>query len=175
MGLWTFSGRLRTLIGGLGSFRGGRQVPGRPGDATVMPLRGYALGLALSALVGLSGCAISASTSAVLDSSLASSASPSREVRAAAYHDDIRDLTASHVATGGSFQAFQRQLGDLARKHGISDWEEETATYTAIGHGLAKAGADGAALDAYTRELAVPDSDGARAIRAAYAGERLAR
>jgi hypothetical protein len=140
-----------------------------------MGLRGYALGLALPALVGLSGCAITGSTSAVLDSSLASSASPSREVRAAAYHDDIRDLTAAHVATGGSFEAFQRQLGDLARKHGISDWEEEPATYAAIGHGLAKACADGAALDTYTRELAGPDADRAGAIRAAYADERFAR
>jgi hypothetical protein len=148
--------------------------PRDAGDVTVMGLRGYALGLALSAL-GLSGCAITASTSAVLGSSLASSASPSREVRAAAYHDDIRDVTASHVVTGGSFAAFQRRLGDLARKHGISDWEEEPATYTAIGHGLAKAGADGAALDTYTRELAGADTDRVRAIRAAYAGGRLVR
>ena len=140
-----------------------------------MGLRAHALGLALAALVGLSGCAFTASTSAVLDSSLASSASPSREVRAAAYHDDICDLTAAHVATGGSFLAFQRQLGDLARKHGISDWEEEPATYAAIGHGLAKAGADGAALDAYTGELAGLDDERARAIRSAYAGEPLAR
>jgi hypothetical protein len=137
--------------------------------------RGHALGLALAALVGASGCAFTASTSAVLDSSLASSASPSREVRAAAYHEDIRELTAAYVSTGGSFPAFQRHLGDVARKHGISDWEEEPATYEAIGHGLAKAGADGAALDAYTRELAGPDADRARAIRAAHAGERLTR
>lgn len=140
-----------------------------------MGLRAFALGLALPALVGLSGCAFTASTSAVLDSSLASSASPSREVRAAAYHDDIRDLTAAHVAAGGSFPAFQRHLGDLARKHGISDWEEEPATYAAIGHGLAKAGADGAALDAYTGELVGSDADRAHVIRAAYSDERLKR
>lgn len=123
-------------------------------------------------LAALSGCSVTASTSAFLDSSLASSASSSPEVRESGYHEDVRDLTAAHAATGGPFEAFQRHLGDLARKHGISDWEEMPITYAGIGHGLAKAQADAAALETYTRELAGSDTGKALAIRAAYAAER---
>jgi len=75
------------------------------------------------------GCSTSASSSASSDSSSASSASASPESREDAYRDDVRDLTVAHVKAGGPLEAYQRQLGDLARRHGISDWDNHLATY----------------------------------------------
>ncbi len=56
-----------------------------------------------------------------------------------AYRDDVRDLTAAYAAAHRDLGAFERELGALARRHGISDWEADDTTYTAIGAGLRRA------------------------------------
>lgn len=127
--------------------------------------------LAMAALLLLTasfGCSMSTSSSGSFESSSASSASSSPESKEATYRNDVRDLTAAYAGVGGSLEAFQRQLGDLARKHGISNWEESPVTYDGIGRGLGKARVGPTELDRYTRDLAGPDAAKAKAIQDGY-------
>ena len=131
-------------------------------------LHGPALSLACLALLSaFAGCS-TATFSASSDSSSASSASLSPQRRESAYRDDVRDLTAVHVRAGGVFEALQRLLGDLARRHGISDWEDAPATYEGIGLGLGKAKVKAAELDAYAVRLGGLDAEKVALLRHGY-------
>jgi len=67
------------------------------------------------------------------------SSSPSGE-SSSAYQHDVTDYTAKFAASEGNAQSFQRDLSAIAEGHGVTDWEQDDATYLAIGRGLAKAG-----------------------------------
>ena len=133
------------------------------------------------ALVSLGplGCSISTSPSdssesssdasgSLSDSSGSSSGSSSPEGKQAAYRDDVRDYTAAYVKSGGRIADFDKKLGQLARSRGITNWEENMATYEGIGRGLAKAGVDGVELDTYVRNLAGGDPKKVAAIQKGY-------
>ena len=133
------------------------------------------------ALVSLGplGCSISTSPSdssesssdssgSFSDSSASSSGSSSPESKEAAYRDDVRDYTAAYVKSGGRIADFDRKLGELARSRGITNWEENMATYEGIGRGLGKAGVDGVELDTYVRNLAGGDPKKVAAIHKGY-------
>ncbi|HVQ76222.1 MAG TPA: hypothetical protein VMT79_11885, partial [Candidatus Binatia bacterium] len=66
------------------------------------------------------------------DSSASSSGSSSPESKEKAYRDDARDYAEAYVKSGGQFDAFQRRLGEIARKHDITNWEDNQATYVGI-------------------------------------------
>jgi hypothetical protein len=109
----------------------------------------------LCSVVALAGCSISASSESIsksvsspFTSSSASSASSSPEN---AYRADVRDFTAAHVKAGGSAQALRGEIGKLAQKHGITDWERSEDTYRAVGEGLAKAGYKPVEVDAFAK------------------------
>ena len=58
-----------------------------------------------------------------------------------AYLEDVRVLTANLAADPGDDpDAFLREIGRVAASHGVADWEQEAATYHAIGAGLFDAG-----------------------------------
>ena len=98
----------------------------------------------LSILALLAGCSFSYSSGTSSDSSKSSSASsggsetdPKDAKRT--FMGDVSAYTSS-AAKGDDAQAYLRELGGIAERNGITDWERDTATYNAIGTGLRRAG-----------------------------------
>ncbi len=95
----------------------------------------------------LAGCSLSYSSGASSDSSKSSSnsstsSSPSdtdQKDAKTAYKSDVSAYTTS-AAKGGNAEDYMRELGSIAKRHAITDWERDTATYNAIGSGLRRAG-----------------------------------
>jgi hypothetical protein len=116
-------------------------------------------------LLALQGCSISKSSS---DSSASSSASSSPPSKESLYRDDVRDYTAAYVKSGGQIADFNAKVSQLAQARGITNWEENMATYEGIGQGLAKAGVSGVAFDTYVTNLSRDDPNKAAAIRKGY-------
>ena len=65
----------------------------------------------------------------------------------------MTDYTAKFAASDGDVQSFQRDLSAIAEDHGVTDWEQDDATYLAIGSGLAKAGVSGERYQLLSVEL----------------------
>lgn len=132
--------------------------------------------LLLVAVMALSvGCSLSASSESSSDSSSASSessskssASSSPESKESAYRDDVRDYTEAYVKSGGQFDAFQKRLGELAKKHDITNWEDSMATYEGVGAGLGRARVNQVQVDAYKQNLGKDDPRKMEAIQKAY-------
>jgi len=122
------------------------------------------------------GCSLSKSSSdssgSASDSSASSSASSSPASKESLYRDDVRDYTAAYVKSGGRIADFNQKVGELAKARGITNWEDNMATYEGIGQGLAKAGASGVELDTYITNLAGGDKNKAAAIRKGYESAR---
>jgi len=153
-------------------------------QGAVMRLRPVVPPLAL--LVGALGCSISASSwslskssesvsnsSGSVSGSLESSSNslrggPSESERA--YEDAVAERTAAYVATGGSIEAFQSSLAQIARDHGVSDWESSRATWVGVGQGLARARVTGGSYDAFVSSLAGDDARKRSAIEEGYRG-----
>ncbi len=99
----------------------------------------------------LAGCSFSYSSGASSDSSATSSDSSKSSSASSggsetepkdakeAYMSDVSAYTTG-AAKGDDPEAYLRELGDIAQRHGITDWERDTATYNAIGTGLRRAG-----------------------------------
>ena len=90
------------------------------------------------------GCSVyysSESSMKALTSPSHSSASSSGgdEEEKEAYRDDVRDFTAAYAAKHADLDGFESGLANVARRHGITNWEAEDATYTAVGAGLKRA------------------------------------
>ncbi len=105
----------------------------------------------LSILFLLAGCSFSYSSGTSSDSSGASSDSSKSSSASSggsetdpkdaksAYMGDVSAYTTS-AAKGDDAQAYLGELGSIAERNGITDWERDTATYNAIGTGLRRAG-----------------------------------
>ena len=131
--------------------------------------------LAVLTAIPLAGCSISVSSwslsKSVRSSSHSSDSSSSSSPGAAerAYREDVRDYTHAWAKSGGSdFRAFQADLAKLAADHGVSNWQENLGTYTAIGEGLGDAKVSEAALLAYKQTLSGRDQQKADAIQQGY-------
>lgn len=98
------------------------------------------------------GCSFSASSKSSSDSSGSSSGSSSPGD--SAYLDDVRSTTEAYAKSGGPFEAYQKKLGDLAKQHGITNWEENLAAYVAVGEGLGEAKASPGLVEAFKDKLA---------------------
>ena len=81
-------------------------------------------------------------------------------------------LHRAYVKSGGRIEEFKRRLGELAKERGITDWEENMATYEGIGRGLGKAKASQVELETYTTNLAGGDPKKAKAIKDGYDAEK---
>jgi hypothetical protein len=132
--------------------------------------------LAALLIAPLVGCLISASSTSLSKSSRSSSNSSSSSSPGAAeraYREDVSDYTRAYAKSGGGdFRTFQGDLAKLAEKHGITNWEANPATYTAIGEGLGRAEVSDAELMAYKRNLSAGDPDKAKAIQTGYDSAR---
>lgn len=90
----------------------------------------------------LSGCSISYSFGKSSDSvsSISDSSSPSDDDEKTAYSQDVRELTVAYSRSGDRPEEYMREIGHIARIHGITNWEQQETTYVAIGEGLRRAG-----------------------------------
>ncbi len=112
-----------------------------------------ALGVSLAVLVGCSSLSESSKSASTLVSSpitsLWGSSSPT-----GAYQDDVRAFTAAHVQSGGDAAGLLREIGSIAEDHGVTDWENNAATYRGVGEGLARARYRQLEVDAFKKNLA---------------------
>ena len=92
--------------------------------------------------------------------SRSSSSSSGDEEKKEAYRDDVRDFTAAWAGRRGNLDGFTAGLSEVARRHGVTDWEADDATYGAIGAGLKRAQVSDAE---YARYEAAVGATGARA------------
>ena len=137
-----------------------------------MRSHGTMLLLAALAVVPLASCSLSDSaislSKSVGSSSDSSSSSSPAEVESS-YGDDVADYTRAYAQSHrGDFDGFQADLAHLAKEHGITNWEENPGTYTAIGRGLRNANVSEAELMAYERNLSGGDPVKADAIQRGY-------
>ena len=117
--------------------------------------------LLVVALLVTTGCSLSASSESFGASSDSSnsSASSSRSSggRKSAYRDDVRSYTAAYVKSGGSLEAFEKKLGEVARRHGVTNWEDDRTTYVGIGEGLGASMASEGQLATYKAHFSRSD------------------
>lgn len=115
-----------------------------------------------SVCLAFSGCSLSTSSSSIADSSESSTSistsinnssesistssqslfgkgEESVEKTVDSYQEDISTLSAIYAESAGSTRDFQRELGQISSSHGIVDWENNYATFKAIGRGLRSA------------------------------------
>jgi len=127
--------------------------------------------LLIPAFLVLVGCSLSTSSrssSDSSDSSESSSRSSTSEERHSRYREDVRSYTAAYVRSGGQFDAFEKELGELARRHGLTNWEDDQTTYVGIGEGLGDAAVGKAELETYTTSVSRSDPLKMRAIQLGY-------
>ena len=116
-------------------------------------------------------CSFSHSSESSSDSSNNSSESSShssspgggsnKDATQTSFDRDVESYTVAFLQAGGrDDEAFLAGIGDLARTHGVSDWESELSTWEAIGRGLARSHASAAQRSAY--QLAWTGGDSAR-------------
>jgi hypothetical protein len=136
-----------------------------------------AIAAALLAAIGAAGCGSLSDSSVSISKSVSNSiSSPSESLSRSsspedAYRDDVRDFTAAYLKSGGDVSQLKSEVGAVAKKHGVTDWERSQATYEGIGAGLAKGGASPAELDAYKRTIASSEQQ-AQWMQDGYDGER---
>ena len=120
-------------------------------------------------MIATFGCSFSDSSSSISKSISGSSSSSSPASAETAYREDVRDYTQAYVTSGGTdTKAFWADLGRLAQRHGITNWEENMTTYAGIGEGLKKAKVNEAQFLAYQKTFSGSDPRKMDAIRKGY-------
>jgi hypothetical protein len=118
-----------------------------------------------------SSTSIGRSSNALSDSIANSSESSARSFgeRQASFHRDVRDYAARFARDGGDAVVLERDLGALARSHGILDWERDDGTYLELGQGFARAGLDERRFAELSERLAAEDARKGALLRQGYA------
>ena len=112
----------------------------------------YILSIACISLLQ-AGCSISYSlekssdsVSTSLDSitSIPTSSSGGEDEKVSAtssvYEEDVAAVTVLYVSRDKTTDEYQRQVTNIAKNHGISNWEQEQSTFIGMGKGLRRAG-----------------------------------
>ncbi len=85
----------------------------------------------------------------------------------------MADYTTAYVrSSNGDYAAFQRGLGKIAARHGISNWEVQPITYNAVGVGLKKANLSEVQYETFKRNFAASDYSKMQDIQAGYDATR---
>jgi hypothetical protein len=100
--------------------------------------------LLLAVLAMLAGCSFSYSSKSSSNSSQSSSTSSgggetSPDDAKKNYMSDVSSYTSSAVK-GSDAKKYLNELGKIAKRNGITDWERDMDTYHAVGTGLRRAG-----------------------------------
>ncbi len=97
------------------------------------------------------------------------SSSRSLESKQQSFDREVADYTAEFAKSSrGDIQSFRAKIGKLAEKNGIVNWEEDRATYVAIGKGLRKAGLTQPQYEAFKGSLGNSEAWKMDAIREGY-------
>ena len=117
----------------------------------------------LAAVLLLSACSFSTSSksSSTSSNSIADSisgpslaSSKSSESSKQSYDREVSDYTAEFVhSSKGDLDSFRLKIGKLATGSGISNWQEDKATYVAIGKGLRKADLSQSQYESFKKSL----------------------
>jgi hypothetical protein len=124
-------------------------------------------------VLGTAGCGVfkSSTSQASSDSSSKSSSSCSGgDESKLAYRRDVRDVTARHAAKVADPSILERDVGAVAERHGVTDWERDRQTYVGMGQGLARANVTGPELERDVTALSHANTEHAAWIRAGYGG-----
>lgn len=95
----------------------------------------------------------SADSSNAASRSVSGSSSPQEEPEEISYRDDVRVAGRSFAATSGGAEAFVREIGEIAERHGITDWEADRATWLALGEGFRQGGLSPDEIDGLLLQL----------------------
>ena len=125
----------------------------------LVSLVGIVLGIAIS------GCAASQSSNSISESSgsisdssgsVSDSFSSSSDSSSScsggedsAYRRDVESVTLVALDAHASAEALLLDLGRVAARHGVADWESLASTYRGVGAGMRRAGLDSAAASAF--------------------------
>ncbi len=119
------------------------------------------------AAASLTGCSFSKSSESSSDSSKSifdSAASPFKSSSDSvgdekeAYENDVADYTAEFVVSStGTMDNFREHVGELAKDHGITNWESDRYTYLGIGRGMKKAKLGKPQISAFTESMSGND------------------
>lgn len=140
------------------------------------PLRLLGGAAAASLALSLAGCStlsdslsdsLSKSVSSPFESSSKSSSGTPKE-REASYQDDLCKYAEVCSRSNCAGTELARGVAAIAEKYGVSNWEADSSTYTAIGAGLAKASTPQPQVDLYKGALAPADAAHADAIQKAF-------
>jgi hypothetical protein len=83
----------------------------------------------------------SADSSNAFSRSISGSSSPEDEsAEESAYRQDVRVAAREWGSGGGSSEDFARELGRISERHGISDWQGQSASFRGVAEGLREAG-----------------------------------
>jgi hypothetical protein len=99
---------------------------------------------------------------------MSSSPSSTRNEGYVRYREEVRSYTAASVRSGVERDAFEKELGDLARSYGLTNWEEDETTYVGIGEGLGDAAVGEAQLEMYKTSFSRADPVKMQAIQRGY-------
>ena len=141
----------------------------------------FVLSVAFMLAVGV-GCSISKSSGSISDSISSPSKSSSRlsgsggddeaapeaPQDTASYQEDVSQLAFTYAKSGGDIGAFRSAVSKLATQRGITNWEVDATTSTAIGSGVAKAGMQEADFAAFSKDLFGEDLTKQAALRDGY-------
>jgi hypothetical protein len=105
--------------------------------------------------------------------SFSDSSKSSSGERQASFWRDVRAYAARFAHDdAGDVAALQRDLGELARGHGILDWESDDGTWRELGGGFAQAGVGDARFAALADGLAPQAGRRRSLLYAGYAAQR---
>ena len=130
--------------------------------------------LAMSLLAVPCGCSFIDSSESISDSISGSSESISKSSGSSspsddhAYRNDIRDYTYAYVISGGNVDTFRSNIGRIAERRGVTNWESDSSTWVGIGEGLAKARVSRTELEVFKRNFAQSDPTRMSQIQKGY-------
>jgi hypothetical protein len=127
----------------------------------------------MSSLLVLQGCSFSASSesSSTSSKSFTSSGSSSDSQTDKKYSQEVSDYTMAYVKSSvanADYNSFAKGISDIAAKAGISNWEQTSSTYVAIGQGLKRAGVTGVTYDTYKSNFAHDNAANIKSIQQGY-------
>lgn len=122
-----------------------------------------------------SGCSISRSISDSISSPFewsSDSSDSSSHDHDDAYLNDLRDYTDVYVRSSTDPEGLKRGVSVIAQKHGVTNWEADSATFRGIGEGLGKADVSQKEVDSFKMALADNRPIESAAIQRGYDAER---
>jgi hypothetical protein len=122
--------------------------------------------------IALNGCSFSDSSKSISDSTSSIVSSPSSiSGKSKKYQNEVADYTMAYVKSSkpnADYTTFLKGLSDIAAKEGVTNWDQDSLTYTGIGKGLKQADVDGIAYETYKKNFAGGDAKKMEEIQDGY-------